>query len=91
MAEDYIIGGNAQFNENVDVLGKLNLFDDLVVDGDLRVTGTMVGNGSLPSVSVGDYGAVGNGINDDTDSIQNALDKSSGAWSMKNCNTLSKK
>ena len=78
MAEDYIIGGNAQFNENVDVLGKLNLFDDLVVDGDLRVTGTMVGNGILPSVSVGDYGAVGNGINDDTDSIQNALDKSSG-------------
>ena len=78
MAEDYIIGGNAQFNENVDVLGKLNLFDDLVVDGDLRVTGTMVGNGILSSVSVGDYGAVGNGINDDTDSIQNALDKSSG-------------
>ena len=78
MAEEYIIGTNAQFNENVDVLGKLNLFDDLVVDGDLRVTGTMVGNGILSSVSVGDYGAVGNGINDDTDSIQNALDKSSG-------------
>lgn len=78
MAEEYIIGSNAQFNENVDVLGKLNLFDDLVVDGDLRVTGTMVGKGNLPSVSVGDYGAVGNGINDDTDSIQNALDKSSG-------------
>ncbi len=78
MAEEYIIGSNAQFNENVDVLGKLNLFDDLVVDGDLRVTGTMVGNGILSSVSVGDYGAVGNGINDDTDSIQNALDKSSG-------------
>ena len=37
MAEDYIIGGNAQFNENVDVLGKLNLFDDLVVDGNLMI------------------------------------------------------
>ena len=76
MAEDYIIGGNAQFNENVDVLGKLNLFDDLVVDGDLRVTGTVVG--AVSGVSVKDYGALGNGINDDTDSIQTALAKSSG-------------
>jgi len=29
MAEEYIIGSNAQFNENVDVLGKLNLFDSI--------------------------------------------------------------
>ena len=76
MAEDYIIGGNAQFNENVDVLGKLNLFDDLVVDGNLRINGTVVG--AVSGASVKDYGALGNGINDDTDSIQNALDKSSG-------------
>lgn len=76
MAEEYIIGGNAQFNEDVDVLGKLNLFDDLVVDGNLRINGTVVG--AISGVSVKDYGALGNGINDDTDSIQNALDKSSG-------------
>ena len=29
MAEEYIIGSNAQFNENVDILGKLNLFDSI--------------------------------------------------------------
>ena len=29
MAEEYIIGNDAQFNENVDVLGKLNLFDSI--------------------------------------------------------------
>ena len=29
MAEEYIIGSDAQFNENVDVLGKLNLFDSI--------------------------------------------------------------
>ena len=29
MAEEYIIGNNAQFNENVDILGKLNLFDSI--------------------------------------------------------------
>ena len=76
MAEEYIIGSDAQFNENVDVLGKLNLFDDLVVDGNLRINGTVVG--AVSGASVKDYGALGNGINDDTDSIQNALDKSSG-------------
>ena len=76
MAEEYIIGSDAQFNENVDVLGKLNLFDDLVVDGNLRINGTVVG--AVSGASVKDYGALGDGINDDTDSIQNALDKSSG-------------
>ena len=29
MAEEYIIGNDAQFNENVDILGKLNLFDSI--------------------------------------------------------------
>tara|TARA_B100001989_G_scaffold78682_1_gene54187 strand:+ start:5370 stop:5789 length:420 start_codon:yes stop_codon:yes gene_type:complete len=29
MAGEYIIGSDAQFNENVDVLGKLNLFDSI--------------------------------------------------------------
>ena len=77
MAEEYIVGNDAQFNENVDILGKVNLFDDLVVDGDLRVTGTMVGAVSAVT-SVKDYGVVGDGITDDTISIQNALDKSSG-------------
>lgn len=78
MAEEYIVGNDAQFNENVDILGKVNLFDDLVVDGDLRVTGTFQMMGAVSAVtSVKDYGVVGDGITDDTISIQNALDKSS--------------
>ena len=106
-----IIGSDAQFNENVDILGKVNLFDSVnhgekyilkIKDdekirigelGQVGIAGTDFGikgqilkstgpNSSViwsdnDVVSVEDYGAVGDGTTDDTDSIQNALDKSS--------------
>ena len=39
MAEEYIIGNDAQFNENVDILGKLNLFDDTILKN-VKISGT---------------------------------------------------
>jgi len=106
-----IIGGDAQFNENVDILGKVNLFDSInhgekfvlkIRDdeklrigeqGQIGIAGTDFGiNGQVlkstgPNSSViwSDsirsvvyYGAVGDGTTDDTKSIKNALNKSSG-------------
>ena len=116
-----IIGSDAQFNENVEILGKLHLNDavkgtseDVLFDfnekfvfkikgdeklrigklGQVGIAGTDFGiNGQVlkstgPNssviwsdsdvTSVEDYGAVGDGITDDTKSIQNTLDKSSG-------------
>jgi len=46
MAEEYIIGNNAQFNENVDILGKLNLFDDINTKN-IKISGTTDITGDL--------------------------------------------
>ena len=51
MAEEYIIGSNAQFNENVDILGKLNLFDDTILKN-VKISGTADLTGQL-SASTG--------------------------------------
>ena len=50
MAEEYIIGSNAQFNENVDVLGKLNLFDDTDLKN-IKISGTADLTGQLTASS----------------------------------------
>ena len=50
MAEEYIIGNNAQFNENVDILGKLNLFDDINTKN-IKISGTTDITGDLNASS----------------------------------------
>ena len=50
MAEEYIIGSNAQFNENVDILGKLNLFDDINTKN-IKISGTADLTGQLTASS----------------------------------------
>ena len=46
MAEEYIIGNNAQFNVNVDILGKLNIFDDTNIKN-IKISGTTDLTGQL--------------------------------------------
>ena len=66
MAEEYIIGNDAQFNENVDILGKLNLFDDtnlknIKISGTADLTGQLSASTGIFSglVTAADINAIG--------------------------------
>ena len=79
MAEEYIIGSNAQFNENVDILGKLNLFDDTDLKN-IKISGTADISGHLSASSLDIKGNTGIGTNSPVERLHIHKDSATGPF-----------
>lgn len=79
MAEEYIIGSNAQFNENVDILGKLNLFDDTDLKN-IKISGTADISGHLSASSLDIKGDTGIGTNSPVERLHIHKDSATGPF-----------